>query len=247
MKKIRFGPVVIHIALFPAVAFVCLLPLLLALGAWQLERAEEKRQWLDMQQQRMLDSPLRLSVENDYDPESLRYRLANAEGEYDAAHQFLIDNQVINGRVGYYVLTPYKIRHSDRAVLINRGWIPAGNDRRIVPKVPIVEGRQTVRGRINLFPAVGIKLAGAEVPSEGWPAVVQLVDSRILSKRLGYRLYDFQLELDPRESDGYIREWKTEVAITPEKHRAYAFQWFGLALTLVIIFVWVSCKLKTDE
>lgn len=247
MIKIYVGPVVFRIALLPGIAFICLLPLLFALGVWQLGRAEEKQQLLDRQEQRGRDSPLRLSAQTGADPEALRYRRIVVEGEYDAAQQFLIDNQVVNGRAGYYVLTPYKMRHSDQAVLVNRGWVPAGADRRVLPDVNIVEKQQTVTGRINFFPAVGIKLTGAEIPSDGWPAIVQVVDSKVLSQRLGYRLLDFQVEMDPEASNGYMREWKAGAALTPEKHVAYAFQWFGLALTLVIIFVWLSCRQKPDE
>jgi surfeit locus 1 family protein len=247
MKKICFGPIVFRIALLPGIAFICLLPLLIALGIWQLGRAKEKEELLNVQNQRMHDSTLQLNAGSSADPAALRYRSVVVQGRYDAAQQFLIDNRVVNGRAGFYVLTPYKIRNSNHAVLVNRGWVPAGANRSVLPDVTIAEDKETVAGRINFFPVVGIKLTGAEIPSDGWPAVVQVVDSTVLSKRLGYTLLDFQVEMDPGEPNGYVREWKTGAELTPEKHLAYAFQWFGLALTLVILFVWLSCRRNTDE
>lgn len=247
MKQIRLGPLVFKIALLPGIAFVCLLTSLIALGIWQLHRAEQKQALLELQQQRIQDPALRLSADSGTDAEALRYRKVIVQGSYDAEHQFLIDNQIVNGHAGFYVLTPYIIGNSERALLVNRGWVPAGADRSVLPDVTMQADAEMVSGRINHFPSVGIKLAGAEIPSEGWPAVVQVADSKVLAKRLGYALLDFQMELDAGEPNGYSREWKTAAAMPPEKHLAYAFQWFGLALTLVIIFVWLSCKQNTDE
>jgi surfeit locus 1 family protein len=242
MKKIRLGPVVCSIALLPGIAFMVLLPLLVALGIWQLGRAEEKEALLALQEQRIRAAPMPLADAGGADSQSLRYRSVTATGQYDSTHQFLIDNKILNGRVGYYVLTPFKIQNSAQAVLVNRGWVPADANRSVLPDVTMGEETATVSGRINFFPAVGMKLAGAEIPTEGWPAVVQVAESAILAKRLGYALLDFQVELGVGQPSGYVREWNAPVAIPPEKHRAYALQWFGLALTLVILFIWLSCK-----
>lgn len=251
MKKIRLGPLVFNFALLPAIAFVCVSALLISLGIWQLGRAGQKQALLELQSQRIQDAPLQLQApgdaDADADAEALRYRKAIIKGRYDSAHQFLVDNQVFNGRVGYFVLTPYKIDNFEGAVLVNRGWVAANKSRTVLPDVTMSADAEMVSGRINHFPVVGLRLAGAEIPSDGWPAVVQVVDSQVLAKRLGYKVLDFQVELDAGEPNGYSREWKINTAVSPEKHLAYAFQWFGLALTLVIIFIWLSCKKHVDE
>jgi surfeit locus 1 family protein len=89
-------------------------------------------------------------------------------------------------------------------------------------------------------------LAGAEQPTDTWPSVVQVVDSEILAKKLDYPLFQFQIELDKDLPDGFKREWHTTTIMQPEQHTAYAFQWFALALTLTILFIWYSRK-KKDE
>jgi surfeit locus 1 family protein len=163
MKLIRLGPIVFRISLLPAIAFIGLLPILVALGFWQLDRAEAKTALLELQEQRMEAETLELTGQNGSAPEDLRYRHAEATGQYDGAHQFLIDNQVLNGRAGYFVLTPLKIRGSATALLVNRGWVPANADRTLLPDVAIAPQTVTVSGRINHFPVVGIKLAGSEI------------------------------------------------------------------------------------
>ena len=226
----------------PTIVYLCLLSLLLALGSWQLRRADEKQAFIKQQEQRLASGTLHLSANAEDDLDALKYRHVTVSGSYDQAHQFLIDNQISDGKAGYYVLTPLIVEGGAKAVLINRGWVPLNKDRSILPDVPVDELQTTVSGRINSFPSVGIKLAGSEIPADGWPSVVQWVDSDVLAKKLGYPLFSFQIELDPDLPGGFKREWRTATVMSPEQHIGYAVQWFGLALTLTLIFIWYSIK-----
>jgi len=132
-----------------------------------------------------------------------------------------------------------------KAVLVNRGWVPLNLDRSVMPDLQINNAEVTITGRINNFASVGIKLSGAEIPTAGWPSVVQVVDSHVLAKKLGYSLFQFQIELAKELPDGYKREWHTSTIMPPEQHTAYAIQWFALALTLTILFIWYGFK-KND-
>lgn len=113
-----------------------------------------------------------------------------------------------------------------------------------MPVLDIGAIKNTLSGRINHFPVVGIKLDGAEIPTEKWPSVVQVVDIKILSDKLGRSLLPFQVELDSTMMDGYVRDWKRNIFMTPEKHIGYAVQWFGLAITLTILFIGLSFKAR---
>lgn len=231
--------------IIPSLAYVFLLPVLLALGIWQLDRSEQKRGLLKMQEQAVATETLHLSADMDDKTGALRYRQVEVTGRYDMAHQFLIDNQISGGKVGYFVLTPLVLAGGTKAVLVNRGWIPLNRDRSVLPDLPINKVQATITGRINHFPSVGIKLAGAEIPTAGWPSVVQVVDSNVLAEKLGYSVFQFQLELDKNLPDGFKRDWHTSTIMLPEQHTAYAIQWFALALTLTILFIWHSFK-KND-
>ncbi len=222
--------------------YLILLGLLCSLGAWQLRRAEEKKQYLQEQKQAQQEKRMVLNQHDSIDLKSLEYKKVSVTGQYDVSHQFLIDNQIKKGRPGYFVMTPLIMDGHNRSVLINRGWIPMNKDRSIKPDIAIDKVTTTLTGRINHFPVVGIKLAGADIPTDSWPAVVQVVNTEILAKRLGYPLFNFQIELDVNMTDGYDRTWKDRVIMPPEKHLAYAVQWFALAITLTILFVWYSFK-----
>jgi len=231
----------------PTLAYLCLLPLLIALGMWQLGRSEEKRLFLNRQEQGLTSTEtIQLSTDIEANIDALRYKKAQATGHYDQAHQFLIDNQISAGKAGYFVLTPFVLQGEAKAVLVNRGWVPLNQDRSVLPNLQIKKEQTIITGRINRFPSVGIKLSGAEIPTEGWPSVLQVVDSEVLAKKLAYPLFPFQIELDKDLPEGFKREWQTTTAMLPEQHVAYAMQWFGLALTLTILFFWYSFK-RNDE
>ena len=231
----------------PTLVYLCLLPLLIALGIWQLDRSEEKRIFLEQQKQGLTSSEIiQLSTAIEADVDALRYKKVQVTGHYDQAHQFLIDNQISAGKAGYFVLTPFVLQGGDKAVLVNRGWVLLNQDRSVLPDLQIKKEQTVVIGRINRFPSVGIKLAGAEIPTEGWPSVVQVIDNQVLAKKLAYSLSPFQIELDKGMPEGFKREWQTTTIMLPEQHTAYAMQWFGLAFTLTILFIWHSFK-RNDE
>jgi surfeit locus 1 family protein len=230
----------------PLIAYLCLLPILLALGVWQLNRAEEKRVLISLKQQRQSTEILILSTTLPDTPEAHLYKPIQAIGHYDTDHQYLLDNQVNKGRAGYFVLTPFMLKNKNKAVLVNRGWLPLGKSRSDLPDIPVDSREITLNGRINCFPTVGLKLAGAEIPTDSWPAIVQVVDTQVLAKKLGYPLLGFQVELDKQADDGFTREWHETLAMTPEKHIGYAVQWFLLALTLTVLFVKYGINKKHD-
>ncbi len=214
--------------------------LLVSLGYWQLGRAEEKSVFLEKQRQSGVAEVLEAQALVANNAVDYRYRKVELTGYYDAQHQFLIDNQIVQGKAGYFIMTPFIVDGIKQAVLVNRGWLPLNSDRRILPDLSITTLKNHLTGRINHFPEVGLLLAGAEIPAKGWPSVVQVVDSQILSKKLAYPLLSFQIELDPEMQEGYLREWQ-EIKIMPvEKHIAYAVQWFGLAITLTLLFICFS-------
>ena len=230
----------------PTLVFALIFSCLLRLGYWQLDRAEGKQVLLKQQDFRRKQQPIQLAGNNDT-VGNLRYRQVILKGIYDVEHQFLIDNRVVNGKVGFFVLTPLHIQSSQHSVLVNRGWAPLGRDRNDLPQLHMDSREVTVEGIIDHFPGVGFKLDGAGTPSQGWPAIVQVVDDSILSEVLGYPLLPFQVLLDRDARQGYYRHWVFKSSMPPRKHRAYAFQWFALATMLAILFFLYSTSTSNPK
>lgn len=243
---IKIGLCNLRLTLTPSIAYVLLMVLLISLGNWQLSRSSEKAAYLAEQEKQSQLPPLSLISELPADAASIRYRVVELTGRYDTERQFLLDNQIRNGKAGYFVMTPLLPKNSNTAVLVNRGWIEAGSDRQSLPDITLQKSNVTVQGRINTFPDVGYHLEGSEIPTDTWPSLVQLIDSNVVAEKLGYPLADYQIELHQAGGEGYLREWHIATVIPPEKHVAYAVQWYGLALTLTALFIWYACKTKHE-
>lgn len=222
-----------------SLALALLLPLFVYLGFWQLRRAEEKERLMDTWTQRQAE-PVLGAGSLGQGLASLRFRRIELEGDWDGAHQFLLDNQIANQLAGYHVLTPLRTAGGE-AVLVNRGWLGVGKDRRRLPDIVPAHAHVRISGVIDKLPEVGFKLKGAEIPTVGWPSVVQLADPSRLAERLEYPLSAYQVLLAPDAVDGYVREWK-QASLNPGKNRGYALQWFGFALAIVILYLWHGFK-----
>ena len=60
-------------------------------------------------------------------------------------------------------------------------------------------------------------------------------------------LLPLMLLLDPDDAHGFVRDWQAVYGVTPDKHRAYALQWFTLAAVLLLIYIGVNSKRITNE
>lgn len=238
----RFRP-----GLVPTLATLALLPLLIGLGVWQLQRAEWKQGLVDANAERAalpavaLGSLLPVTAADQYRP-------VTVHGHYDLDHQLLLDNRINQGHPGYEVLTPLLPDGGGRGVLVNRGWVPASPDRSALPALPGTRGDLLVRATVKLPPEKIFRLADVEEAQAGWPRVVQQPELARFEALLGYPLEPLFLLLDPAAEHGFLRDWKPVYGVTPDKHRAYAAQWLTLALVLVLIYLGVNTKrIETDE
>jgi surfeit locus 1 family protein len=227
------------------VATAVLFPALVGLGVWQLERAEEKRALVAQWQAAAEDAPQPLA-QAVADGNPARFAPVTARGRYDAGHQLLLDNRIHGNRPGFQVLTPLRLEGADRAVLVNRGWVPMGASRRDLPALPTPAGPVRIRGALVAPPENGIRLGAADAGRGEWPKVVQYVVPERVADQLGYPVMDRVVRLAPEAEGGFVRDWgeAPPVPFGPERHVGYAVQWFALAATLVAIFVAVNLRRK---
>ena len=210
---------------------VLLLPVLVGLGIWQLDRAEQKKLLI---QQREAQVGYLSQLPPTLIASGTGVRLA---GEFDAQRWFLLDNRVREGRVGYEVLVLFYPAEGGEVLLINLGWIAADVDRAILPKVLLPSGPLVLRGHL-VQPSDGLQLA-ADSWALSWPKRIQQIDIPRLQSHLQQMLYPAVLQV----AEPLIPELKvgwSVVNMPPEKHLGYALQWFALAFVLAIGMVWLG-------
>lgn len=210
------------------------------LGLWQLDRAAQKNALEQQRQERAQLSPLGASdlVVPGIAGAHLWQRRVSVEGRWAAAHTVYLDNRPMQGRVGFYVLTPLLLE-GGRAVLVQRGWLPrdAAERTRIAP-YRTASACVRVRGRIAPEPARLVELgAAASGP------IRQNLDLAAYARQTPLGLLPFVIVqdeapgADAAEDDGLLRAWPL-VAADVHKNYGYALQWFALCALLIGLYVW---------
>ena len=239
----RIGKWQFHPTLWPTLATLVLLPVLIALGIWQLHRADYKRMLLaEYHAVTTLPPVLLNAAAADARLARLpRYRHVEAQGVYDSRRQVLLDDMQQDGQVGYQVLTPLMLEPGGQIVLVDRGFIARTPGVKTLPEVSVATGARSVQGVLGILPVPGIRLGKIQVPA-GWPKILLYPRYQTLVQLYGAQLLKPVLLLDADQPDGFVRIWKPNIGFPPVRHDAYALQWFALALALVIIWIVVNSK-----
>jgi surfeit locus 1 family protein len=218
---------------YVAIAGLLVLGVLFAsLGVWQLRRAEASRATRAQFDGGAAEAVLAV-LPSELD-DTLRFRRVEVRGEYVGRPQFLLDNMLHDGVAGYHVLTALRLVGRREHVLVNRGWVPTGGDRRDLPDVAVGGDTRAVSGRLERLPRPGMRLgpsAAGDGPGDE-VVVLQYPTAAELGQRLGQPVYDYELLLDAAAADGYVREWQAP-GVAPERNIAYAGQWLALAIGAV--------------
>ena len=234
--NLKFRP-----ALIPTLCTLVLVPVLASLGFWQLDRAREKAEILQHYEDRLAKPQISIGEKRE-DPRTLEYRRLRATGTWHDEHQFFVDNRILNHRAGFHVVTPLLLKGNNTAILVNRGWIPADPDRSILPTVEPLEGTATATG-IAVIPYEVEFLLETEPPiGEQWPVVWQVLDLVRFQNAVPYQIYGVVVRLDELHPDGFARQWSRPEDQWIFRHKAYAFQWFALATTLLVIYIALTIR-----
>ena len=219
----------------------------LSLGSWQLQRAEDKQQRLDIQNTNKRAETTELQPSH-VDLQQMRFKTVNVHGQYDFSMQILLENQKYKGQPGYFVITPMRLQGSQSVVLINRGWIAQGVDRQQLPVIP-ASPAGNLTGIVDAFPAVGMKLGEPGDAQANWPRQLTYLDLGWLSRETGYNLLPYLVYQTSEVDDGLIRDWQQNFEagqrMTPDKHRGYALQWYSLVVLTIVMYFVLSFKRKT--
>jgi len=217
---------------------------MLSMGKWQADKAEYKE---DLRSKIMARKNLPVIGIQEL-PATQDERLflpVRIDGRYDTQHTFLLDNKILDGRVGYDVYTPLKMPDG-RAILINRGFLPLGATRQDLPQIETPGELLTVRGLLDKTPSRTIVLADNVNQVSSWPAVLQYIDVEEITVMLGYPVFNMVLWLDKDENHGFTRTLPV-LSLDSAKNTGYAFQWYAMALALLIIYVVVNTRKSSNE
>lgn len=209
---------------------IVLLPLLLSLGFWQLDRAEEKRQMQSEFEQKQSSGPVAITaLSRDAD---LRYQPVRLRGEFLNDKLLFLDNRIVQGQFGYEVVVPFRLQDESLIVLVNRGWMLGDKSRRSLPQPRLIDGVVTLSG--DIYVPQGKLMQLAESAQTAWPRVEQSLDIDRLSTSFALPLFPYSVRLHSNSPAALLADWPV-VNQQPEKHTGYAVQWFAMSATLLVI------------
>ncbi|HET9976889.1 MAG TPA: SURF1 family protein [Burkholderiaceae bacterium] len=203
------------------------------LGFWQLERGAQKAALRAAIDARAKLPPL-AALEGD--AAALQHRRITLAGRWSAAHTVYLDNRQMDGRPGFYVVTPLVLADG-RAVLVQRGWVARDlNQRTRLPALTTPADVLRIEGRIAPPPARLYDFAGGEAGR-----IRQNLDLDAFARETGLRLVPglSVLQTDaPSAADAPLRRDWPAPGSGVAKHHGYAFQWFGLSALVAALYVW---------
>jgi surfeit locus 1 family protein len=217
-------------ALIPVVA-IAAAALFVRLGVWQLDRLAERRAANALVQARRAMAVIQLSSLGVEEREIAiePHRKAMVSGRFDFSREIVLVGRSDRGVPGVHVVTPL-VFGGDRAVLVERGWVPSPDAR----SVPLARLRESDSTRVE-----GVLLPPPARPSgtraREFPLELQTAAPDSLQAHYPYRLFPLVLRRAVRPSSMPAAMRMIPLAPLDEgPHLSYAIQWFAFAVIALV-------------
>ena len=217
-------------------------------GLWQMSRAAGKIDKAEKLASQIALPPLNLNTKSQWTLAEADSRRLVVEGAFLADQAIWLDNRpqpgapaskAGSGQSGFYVLTPFQVAGFDNTVIwVQRGWAPRNReDRLALPPINTPGGTLQIEGIGIAQPDRVFELGDGGVGGSGPVRIQQNLDLTKESERHRWQQIPFVLkQMSDSEKDGLMRNW-TAAASGVERHYAYAFQWFALALSAFLFWL----------
>lgn len=202
------------------------------LGNWQMERRDLAVAKIERIEANYESAPVPYDAgDSSFDSYSTdrEWTPVVLQGVYDTDNEVIVRNRPLNGRPGYEVLTPLRL-DDGTAVIIDRGWLPIGNEQAGRPDtVPAPsDGEVTVIARVRPGePAVDRGAPEGQIPSINLAGYAERLDYPVQTGAYGLMASE-----SPAAAVAPVQFPKPSVNEGP--HLSYAMQWFAFGVLLFV-------------
>lgn len=200
-------------------------PVMLALGTWQVQRLGWKQELIGRIEQRSHAAPVPLPASID-DPPAWDFRPVTVTGRFLTEKSMLTLARPQQGRIGYELVTPLE-RADGPPVLVNRGFVPM--DRKDAARGG-PDGTVTVTGVARLPQPAGLFQPDGRSADGVW----MRVDTGAMAAAAGLPSV-LPLVVEQAPTGGVPAGIAPRVEL-PNNHLQYAFTWYSLAVVLLVIY-----------
>jgi surfeit locus 1 family protein len=235
MSNLRFRP-----SLWPTLAAAAGIALTLALGNWQLGRGNDKAALAERIKSASRDALIAMPSA-EIKPDDVAWRRVEVRGRFEPKYAVFIDNRVLHGVVGYHIVMPLRIGDSERYVLVNRGWVAGTNARSELPQIATPSRMVTVVGLATVPSKRFLELSTQVAEGNVWQNLVLERYRAAVPIEIQPVVIQQENDLD----DGLKREW-TPPDLGINTHYGYAFQWFALAAAILIFYLVIHVRKRSQ-
>jgi surfeit locus 1 family protein len=236
----RFRPTVFAtvLTLVAAVVFA-------ALSHWQYGRAGYKNSLAEAVALQSKQPPLALD-KGTVDWPAQRFHPVTVNGTWEAQGTVLLDNVVHDGKAGYYVMTPLRLDNTAQRILVNRGWVEVGADRRVLPEVATPQGRVALAGTLDMPRSKPFFLFGDMAPDiEGNQRWLYL-DLVHFTRKFGYPVAPYIILQTSASADSLRRDWPA-YENNAGMHIGYSIQWAAFGLIALASYIALNTHKTSKE
>lgn len=221
----------------PGLVTLIALAILVSLGAWQLRRLEWKDGLIARMQSRIHAEPQPLPAREMWPKLQLadyEYLRVIARGVLEHEHETLVFHAGGSGVLepGFLVMTPLRLSSGER-IIVNRGFVPTAMQDAAKRAAGQIAGETSLTGLLRA-PEPRNPFTPADKPDAG---VMYVKDPAAIASRFKLEgVAPFLIDADVTPTPGgWPKGGQTTMSI-PNNHFSYALTWFGLAITLLIVF-----------
>lgn len=213
---------------------------LVGLGFWQLDRLEQRRAANAERVAVLSQNPATITGQGD-DPSMLAGRRVRVTGTFLNEESVLLRGQKSDSGVeGVHLLTPLRISGSEQAVMVDRGWLPAGRGRGAARDAFAVSREITLEGlALPGETRADSALAARDLPLPGETRIDAWVrvDVARMQSQISTSLLPFYVEQLPEDGQGSaLPRPRDPTRLDEGPHLSYALQWFAFALMLGVVY-----------
>lgn len=222
--------------LIPLLMTAIMLPVLIGLGAWQLERKAWKEDLIARLAAGRTAEPVSLKdvwqrYQNGDNVEYVRVRVTGVFDHGSERYVYAPREQ----SQGFDVYTA--LRSEDGVVYVNRGWVPDKLRDPVSRAQGQLAGPVTVTGLARLPEVKGMFTPEDDPKGNRWyrrdpPAFAASGD---MGNNLPVAPFAIDAEVEPVNPGGWPKATPTEIRLS-NRHLEYVLTWWGLAATLIVVF-----------
>lgn len=223
--------------ILPGFATLVALAILISLGSWQLRRLAWKEGLISRMQSRVHAPPQPLPAQDAWarlrTPE-FEYLRVTARGVFEHQYETYVFHAGGTGVLepGWLVMTPLRLPSGAR-IVVNRGFVPMALQDPAKRAAGQIGGETQVTGLMRA-PEPRNPFTPADEPQK---RVMHVKDPAAIAARFDLDgVAPFLIDADATPVPGGWPKGGQTTMSFPNNHLSYALTWFGLAITLVIVF-----------